>query len=54
MSQRCGGSGVAVVRRIRCGSVVLRDWIDIILWLAASAVFISLSVVVFAHLPIIY
>lgn len=54
MSQRCGGSGVVVVRRIRCGSVVLREWINIILWLAASAVFISLSVVVFAHLPIIY
>jgi hypothetical protein len=45
---------VVVVRRIKRGSKVLGERANTILWLAASAVFISLSVVVFAHLPIIY
>ena len=58
------GTGVVVVQRFdwrrtppdtvkcsRCGSRVLREWTNIILWLAASAVFFFLSLVVF--LPVI-
>ena len=46
------GTGVVVVQRFGCGSRVLREWTNIILWLAASAVFFFLSLVVF--LPVIH
>ena len=45
------GHGVVVVQRFRCGSRALGEWINIILWLAASVVFLILSVTVF--LPVI-